>query len=100
MWRSLVAQLRRDAPPLLPVRVYRRRLTAALGTTDLVRVGDRPDHFSIIVHPGASFSYMRHILLHEWAHALAWTEGHEDVRDHGPEWALAFSRVYQLTVEP
>ena len=42
---------------------------------------------------------MWQVLVHEWAHCLAWHEGHETVDDHGPEWGLAVARVYQDVVE-
>lgn len=33
--------------------------------------------------------------LHEWAHAHSWVEGDKLGRnDHGPEWGVAYSRVW------
>lgn len=102
-WKQTVSFLRAEAPPLLPVRCYLRRLARsddALGWTELRECNGKPHHFVIAVHNGAPFSYLRIILVHEWAHCLAWQEGHTTVEDHGLEWALAFSRLYQLLVEP
>jgi hypothetical protein len=51
-------------------------------------------------------------LIHEWAHALAWnlehdrlakstrmTREHFDVATHGPDWGVAYSRVYLVLAE-
>jgi predicted SprT family Zn-dependent metalloprotease len=98
-FEHMLKRLRASAPPLLPVRVYvRDRLGDALGDTSLERKGKRPSHFVIRIRR-ASLQVMRDTLLHEWAHAIAWRDGHETVCDHDPEWALAYSRVYQLIVE-
>ncbi len=106
--RSLVAKFKRDVrelrdrcPPLLPVRVYRRKLEDCLGTTSVTY--DEKGYvrgFVIVVADNISWDATWQILVHEWAHTLAWHEGHETVDDHGPEWALALARVYQETVEP
>lgn len=97
-----VRELRERLPPLLPVRVYRRRIKeGALGLCSLrYDDRDRPSHFVIAVEERLSWDATWQVLIHEWAHALAWHEGHETVCDHGPEWALALARVYQETVEP
>lgn len=100
-FRRLVQKLRREAPPLLPVRVYVREVVGDgwLGATDLKFRGKRPTHFVIEVRRGHA-QVMRDTLMHEWAHAIAWRQGHETVCDHDPEWALAYSRIYQAMVEP
>lgn len=38
-------------------------------------------------------------LIHEWAHAMAWTPAHPSVTDHAPEWGLAYSKCYQAVIE-
>lgn len=36
------------------------------------------------------------LLLHEWAHAICWQEGAKiTLNDHGPEWGVAYSRVWR-----
>ena len=100
-FRGLVRELRRRAPPLLPVRVYLRDADPEyLGTTQLVRVDGKPSHFIIVLHRMPGWSYLRTFLLHEWAHAVAWHEGHDTVHDHGPEWGIAYARLYQEFVDP
>jgi len=100
---ALIASLRAFAPPLLPVRVYLRNLTKEdhIGSTELIySKDDKPSHFKIVVHNQVSYTYVRLVLLHEWAHALAWSLSRDVVDDHGPEWALAFSKLYQHFIEP
>jgi hypothetical protein len=101
-FQKMVRELRKKLPPLLPVRVYRRPMVSGfLGETVLVYKDDgKPCHFRIAVHTPLAWQAAWQILIHEWAHAIAWREGHESVQDHDPEWALALSRVYQVTMEP
>jgi hypothetical protein len=92
--RSLIRLLRRDAPPLLPIRVYVRDKVGDgwLGATTVkYDERDRPKHFMVEIRKSVG-AVMRDTVLHEWAHAVAWREGHETVCDHDPEWALAYSR--------
>ena len=98
--RDLVGRLREHAPPLLPVRVYvRQRLPDDhQGWCCLVYDGTRPARFHILVRR-AAWPTMKDAVLHEWAHALSWQEG-ELTEMHGPEWGLAYARVYQEMVEP
>lgn len=98
---GLIDRLRAEMPPLLPVRVYVRRalVDECQGTTDLRFARGKPSHFVIEIRRSVR-AVMKDTLMHEWAHAIAWHQGHETVCDHDPEWALAYSRVYQLLVEP
>lgn len=100
-FRAAVSELRKMVPTLLPVRVYLRDSLEgnALGLASLKKSGGRAKHFVIEVKR-ASWQVMKDTLLHEWAHCLAWQEGNEFYEDHGPEWGLAMSRVYQLMVSP
>ena len=38
----------------------------------------------------------KEVLIHEYAHALSWTPGHMCLDDHGPEWGVAYSKVWML----
>lgn len=101
-FRELVAVLRDRLPPVLPVRVYLRDVVEddAYGLCWLARKNSKPSHFVIVIRRFAAWAVIKDTLLHEWAHAIAWSEAHDTVEDHGPEWGLAMSRVYQEAVEP
>ena len=100
--RHMIHRLRNELPPLLPVRVYvRDRINDEnwLGSCSLKLRDGKPSHFVVEIRK-ASNQTMADTLLHEWAHAIAWREGHATTWDHDPEWALAYSRVYQLLIGP
>ena len=99
-FKTDVRFLKKRLPALLPVRVYRRKLTDCLGYTELKYVDGKAHHFVIAVESRMSWDATWQVLIHEWAHAVSWTHGHETVCDHGPEWALALARVYQESVAP
>lgn len=99
-FRRMLAQMRERSPALLPVRVYRRALEDCLGYTSLIFDKDgRPKHFQIVICWPMSWPAVWQVLVHEWAHAVAWREGHETVCDHDPEWGLALSRLYQEHID-
>jgi len=105
-FRKLLAELRGRCPALAPVRVYRRpssfpSLRGYRGITyAYFDDQDRIHHFVIVLDRSMAEEWMGDVLLHEWAHAVAWREGHETVAAHDPEFALAWSRIYQEMVEP
>lgn len=105
--KELVVRLREELPPLLPVRVYIRdyisapgvtTVTSWLGACSLKLKDDKPSHFVIEIVKGNQ-QLMIDTLMHEWAHAISWRHNRLTVSDHDPEWALAYSRVYQLLIE-
>ena len=85
--------LRRVVPADLPIRVRRLAMKDA-GDCDLRPATEaRPKHYEIRICTSLTESAAVLILLHEWAHALAW---HKEGSDHGPEWGIAYARVYRL----
>ena len=93
-------KLKRKFPLLLPVRVHRRDLskTPDVGGSFLVYGTDgKPKSFLIQIHK-SSKTLMYHMLIHEWAHVYSWQMG-KNIEDHGLEWALAMSKIYQNIVE-
>jgi hypothetical protein len=85
----VVKELREKFPPDLPVRVY---FVDRLIEDDKPMLGlcERFDtHYRIKVRR-APHPYALMILVHEWAHALAWTSR----TDHNNVWARKYSELY------
>lgn len=90
-FKSVVQMLREDLPPAFPVTVNRCKVSSEIAG-DCAKKGER---FIIRISSGLEEDAAILILMHEWAHALAWTFERAGVRDHGPEWGVAYSRVYR-----
>lgn len=95
--RQALRILREEAPPLFPVRVRRRRLETIWGQCRFVERG-KTRYFSISVESRVPEPLVVETLIHEWAHAIAWQLG-KTVEDHGPEWGVAYARLYRLVVD-
>jgi len=90
--------LREKMPPNLPVVVRRIKSQSKEG---YCMKKDKKFHIRISVDLPESKAI--DVLLHEWAHALVWTEKYDHLtmeqfkqQMHGREWGLAYSKVYQL----
>lgn len=93
----MLDQLRRELPADFPVRMRRRRdLTADCnGTCTLLGKGKRR-RYSIVLRATLSVELAVVMLMHEYAHALAWTaEVEAGHTEHSPAWARAYARVYR-----
>ena len=101
-FRALKKELKTKFPAVAPVYVYRRDLRneCCLGRTDaLVDIeGEFIIRFRITIHWPMMWDMIELVLIHEWAHALSWQDG-KGITDHGPEWGIAMSRIYQGIVE-
>lgn len=98
--RGWLRKLRELVPPAFPVRV-RRDLVAGddLGDCGLVRPDRGSPYFSVRLRPTLRGDHLQLVLMHEWAEALSWSSEHPNFEDHGPEFGLAYSRVYCALVE-
>ena len=56
----------------------------------------RNDRFIIKINKKLPENYSVDVLLHEFAHAVAWDK---DADVHGPNWGKAYSKVYRLYLE-
>jgi hypothetical protein len=54
-------------------------------------------YFVIVIPRNTDVSSLVELLVHEWAHAMAWYD--ENKGDHGPRWAKAYSSLYQLIID-
>lgn len=95
-FKEVVKVLRREIPPAFPIRVIRTRLKEDAGDCLL-----KDGRFIIRIDTRLGQDAAVLILLHEWAHALAWDApgwlpGEED---HHPAWGMAYSRVYEVWLD-
>jgi len=94
--KKTIQTLSEDVPLDLPVRVTRPKGLEEWGSCERL---ESPDRFLIRIGAELSEEWAVAILVHEWAHAKAWTED-ALVECHGPEWGLAYSRCYQAIYGP
>lgn len=98
--RDWTRHLRQELPPVLPVEVRRAKLRREDGDCTLLRREDgSPYRIRIRIDSRLGMHAAFHVLLHEWAHALAWTTESPRVEDHGPEWGLAMARIWTAICE-
>lgn len=97
-FEDAVRELREEIPPAFPVSVRRVSLKNQAGDCelkDVTRKGKTERRFIIRISKYIDEQTSILILLHEWAHAVAWTWEHDTVEDHGAEWGVAYARVYR-----
>lgn len=51
--------------------------------------------FTITIDKKLSVYETEHVLIHEWAHVLAWRPHHPLAGDHGPDWGVWYSLAYR-----
>ena len=99
-FRNTARNLRVLVPPMWPIWV--RRLTLPdedHGDCAFVRESKKGPHFIIRLNRELSEDALIFALIHEWAHALSWGADTHRIADHGPEWGLAMSRIWQALLE-
>ena len=108
VFQRCIELLREIVPPAFPVDVQVTRVSRRC-EGDCGREGQR---FRIRISNRLTESAAIDVLLHEWAHALAWnyrldklsrsqsrsSEQEFDLLAHGSEWGCAYSRVYQAFI--
>lgn len=98
-FRTTIRRLRVLVPPVWPVKVRRRPLDAVHGDCAFVTKSKHGTHFRIRVDASLSPEASIFVLIHEWAHALSWGSDSHRIRNHGPEWGIAMSRIWQALLE-
>jgi len=94
---AVLDYLQEELPCEYPVRIRLVQLKTEYGYCDLKRPQKGKRHFLIVISQGMDFLMAKDTLLHEYAHALCWSSCPAG-ESHGPEWGVAFSRVYQAAV--
>tara|TARA_Y100000310_G_C20679061_1_gene814810 strand:+ start:1501 stop:1839 length:339 start_codon:yes stop_codon:yes gene_type:complete len=101
-FRSIARELRILIAPTWPVRVRRVKLPESVhGDCSLcMPTWKTPSpYFHIRVSAALSRDAQIYVLIHEWAHALSWGSESHRLPNHGPEWGIALSRIWQALLE-
>lgn len=98
-FRTTIRRLRVLVPPVWPVKVRRIPLDSVHGDCSFVTKSNHGIHFRIRVTSRLSDESAIFVLIHEWAHALSWCSDSHRIRNHGPEWGIAMSRIWQALLE-
>ena len=91
--KRLAKHLRKKVPAALPVKLRFVDLDDRYGDCSIVN-GEKP-HFVVRIHKDLNSAASVMVLVHEWAHAVAWTAEHTLLEDHGPEWGIAYARIWR-----
>lgn len=92
---SVLARLRGVCPPDLPVTVRRKKVA----DSDDGWCSKRGDRYRIVINSAATEERQIEVLLHEWAHSLAWSFESELEPHHGPHWGIAYARCYHAVYD-
>lgn len=99
IWRETVNRLKKELVPSCPVYIRRVNLkNGNWGQCSLVKSKTKDNYFLIKIHNKVTLASIYYILVHEYAHALAWVEG-KKVQDHGPEWGIWYGKCYQVVFD-
>lgn len=79
-----------------PFRVTRPKGMEEWGSCEKL---ESPTRFVIRVHHKLPDDWALYTLVHEWAHALSWSDD-PLVENHGAEWGVAYARCYQAIFDP
>lgn len=99
-YKKLLHMLKKHAPAAYPVSVRRKNLPKQLEGM----CWKETKKFCIHICTKLDEHRAMDVLLHEWAHAIAWNNLLDTVKtdeefhrlSHGPEWGVAYSKVYAV----
>ena len=95
--KEAVDCLKNAAPTKYPTYIIRRKLNTESGYCFLRdKTRTRPKRFEIAICKTLQENAAVLILVHEWAHALAWFK---EGSNHGPQWGVAYARCWRLLTE-
>lgn len=93
--RAFRDRLQRLLPLNFPVRIRLDEIKGGyVGDTCLEGRGKKRQ-FLIRLSVESPLHEQKHTLVHEWAHALAWTQEAPALDDHGPHWGVCYALCYQ-----
>lgn len=102
-FRQMCADLRRELPTRHPVKIFCRKKGLSrkwLGLCNLIEFKNpKHNYFRITIQANLCRELRHEVLIHEYAHALSWTQDHPSFDDHGPEWGVAYAKCYQVAMD-
>jgi hypothetical protein len=97
-FKDITDRIRSVLPTNFPV-VF-RRIKLPIGMRgDCVLLGKKKKYFLIRLNKDLERCAMEETILHEYAHALSWSELHPYTNAHDAHFGIEYSRVYQELVE-
>lgn len=94
-FRRMVDHLQTMCPPPKRCRVSVKRLPSEEMTDEYGYVLKERDRFEIYLDKSLTEYETEHVLLHEWAHMLAWQPYHPLMGDHSPNWGVWYALVWR-----
>ena len=94
-FRRMVDHLQTMCPPPKRCRVSVKRLPAEEMSDEYGYVIKSRDKFEIYLDKSMTEYETEHVLLHEWAHMLAWQPYHPLMGDHSANWGVWYSLVWR-----
>lgn len=92
--KAAADSLRVLCPTHYPVKVRRVDMApAAFGDAELLGSGNAK-HFLIRINKNKDVDFQIWVLVHEWAHCMAWLAYHDRHVDHCPHFGIAYSEAY------
>ena len=94
--REVLRRLRRDVPTDAPLKVVRRESPYEIGD-EMGYCIKVPSGYRIVINSTLCEGLQIEMLLHEYAHALAWTAQEEVGRreQHDSIWGSAYARTFR-----
>jgi len=94
-FRRMVDHLSTMVPPPKRCRYTVKRLPSEEMSSEYGYVTKERDKFEIYLDKSMTEYETEHVLLHEWAHMLAWQPYHPLMGDHSANWGVWYSLVWR-----
>lgn len=99
LWKDAIHDLREECPTVHPVKVVKRmRLPDDRNGECELRQEGKKKWFNIKIGKDLDFNHQIAILIHEWAHAMAWHAPECEATAHPDEWGLCVARCYRAVI--
>ncbi len=94
-FRQIVDHLKNVCPGPKRCKIVVKRAPPEEMQQEYGYVTKERDQFEIVIDANMTYYETLLVLLHEWAHMLSWRPYHPLMGDHGPDWGVWHSRVWQ-----